>query len=406
MLRKRAKKQTRTDVITIPDGNEECTSREQAEQITTGSTARQHPYLETMIGNTSDAMIALDEHFHVLELNQAAVKALGCSDQKAIGQKCSDILRCQNLNRMDLCGTSSCPLVRVLQQKRPLPNEDLIIGESAEHECEVSTSVVPIEVGDSCYVVFTARDLSALKVANQVRSNFVSMVSHELRTPLNSVHGFIDLLLQGHMGELNEEQRMYLGYTQEGVLQLIPIVEDILFMTRSDIGQFEIKQQEVPLQVLGKQVISSMKPQALKASVVLDADIPPNTPSLYIDPQRIKQVLNNLIANAIDAMRQGGRLVVRAHEATQPSTGRRGVRMTIADTGHGMPEAVRRRLFQPFYTTKGLNGTGLGLWISEGIVKRHQGRMEVRSCQHPVHHGTVFTLFLPFEEQGKQGMAA
>jgi signal transduction histidine kinase len=120
----------------------------------------------------------------------------------------------------------------------------------------------------------------------------------------------------------------------------------------------------------------------------------------------IRQVLNNLIANAIDAMRQGGRLVIRAHQAVQQSTGRPGVRRTIADTGHGMPEAVRRRLFQPFYTTKGLNGTGLGLWISEGIVQRHHGRMEVRSCQHPIHHGTVFTLFLPFEAAVEQSKAA
>jgi signal transduction histidine kinase len=120
----------------------------------------------------------------------------------------------------------------------------------------------------------------------------------------------------------------------------------------------------------------------------------------------IRQVLNNLIANAIDAMRQGGRLVVRAHEATQQSSGRRGVRMTIADTGHGMPEVVRRRLFQPFYTTKGLNGTGLGLWISEGIVQRHRGRMEVRSSQDPVHHGTVFTLFLPGGESVEREKAA
>lgn len=83
--------------------------------------------------------------------------------------------------------------------------------------------------------------MSALKVANRVRSNFVSMVSHELRTPLNSVNGFIDLLLQGHMGKLTEEQHKYLGYAQEGVQQLISIVEDILFMTRSDLGQFEVK---------------------------------------------------------------------------------------------------------------------------------------------------------------------
>jgi signal transduction histidine kinase len=64
-----------------------------------------------------------------------------------------------------------------------------------------------------------------------------------------------------------------------------------------------------------------------------------------------------------------------------------------------MPDEVRTRLFQPFYTTKGLNGTGLGLWISDGIVKRHKGRLCVRSTQHPVHHGTVFSLFLPAEEE-------
>jgi signal transduction histidine kinase len=80
--------------------------------------------------------------------------------------------------------------------------------------------------------------------------------------------------------------------------------------------------------------------------------------------------------------------------------------MTIADTGHGMPEAVRRRLFQPFYTTKGLSGTGLGLWISEGIVRRHHGGMVVRSSQDAVHHGTVFTLFLPVEESMEREKAA
>jgi signal transduction histidine kinase len=116
-------------------------------------------------------------------------------------------------------------------------------------------------------------------------------------------------------------------------------------------------------------------------------------------------VLNNLIANAIDAMRQGGRLIVRAHDAMDYSPAlaepRRGIRITIADTGHGMPPTVRERLFEPFYTTKDLNGTGLGLWISAGIVSRHQGRITFRSSQHPIHHGSVFSLFLPCVEEAK-----
>jgi signal transduction histidine kinase len=74
------------------------------------------------------------------------------------------------------------------------------------------------------------------------------------------------------------------------------------------------------------------------------------------------------------------------------------VRITIADTGHGMSPDVRARVFEPFYTTKDLNGTGLGLWISAGIVTRHKGRLSVRSSTHPAHHGTVFSLILPIED--------
>jgi signal transduction histidine kinase len=102
-------------------------------------------------------------------------------------------------------------------------------------------------------------------------------------------------------------------------------------------------------------------------------------------------------------MRQGGRLLVRGHDATDYSSqhpqGRSGIRITIADSGHGMPPSVQARLFEPFYTTKDLNGTGLGLWISAGIVSRHRGRLSFRSNQHPIHHGSVFSLFLPSLEE-------
>jgi signal transduction histidine kinase len=116
----------------------------------------------------------------------------------------------------------------------------------------------------------------------------------------------------------------------------------------------------------------------------------------------IRQVLNNLIANAIDAMRHGGRLIIRAHDATDRSESfpgdRKGIRITVADTGHGMSPEVRARLFEPFFTTRDLNGTGLGLWICEEIVTRHQGHLTFRSTAHPVHHGTIFSLFLPSAE--------
>ena len=111
----------------------------------------------------------------------------------------------------------------------------------------------------------------------------------------------------------------------------------------------------------------------------------------------IRQVLNNLIGNAIDAMPLGGRLLLRSREATDFRTGQRGLVITVADTGAGMNAETKSKLFEAFYTTKRIGGSGLGLWISKDIVDRHRGRLSFRSRDTGAKRGTVFTLLLPFE---------
>lgn len=114
----------------------------------------------------------------------------------------------------------------------------------------------------------------------------------------------------------------------------------------------------------------------------------------------IRQVLNNLIANSIDAISyKGGRLLLRSREATDWKTGRAGLVITVADNGSGMTMRTQRRIFEPFFTTKGLTGTGLGLWVSCEIVVRHKGELRVRSSQRPGQSGTVFTMFLPYDSE-------
>jgi PAS domain S-box-containing protein len=113
----------------------------------------------------------------------------------------------------------------------------------------------------------------------------------------------------------------------------------------------------------------------------------------------IRQVLNNIVSNAIDAMPNGGRLLVRSREGTDWRTGRPGLTLTVADTGAGMDRQTQSRMFEAFFTTKGIGGTGLGLWISAEITQRHEGRILVRSAQGRDHHGTVATLFLPFPRE-------
>lgn len=388
-MRKRTPKQTLVEDIGVA---EQSGKPELAVSTSPTTTFDKRQYLEAMVNSTPDAVIALDSKYRVLYLNPAAEEALGQSTQDASGHACTEVLRCQNLNRIELCGTSSCPLTQVLHKKQPLTNEELILGTQANHMCEVSTSVTPIKMARSQHVVFTARDVSALKVANQVRSNFVSMVSHELRTPLNSVHGFIDLLLHDHMGALTGEQRTYLGYTQEGVQQLISIVEDILFMTRSDLGQFEIKQQEVPLRPLVRQVIGSLQPQARKAEVAMTQAIPDTLPSLYIDPQRIVQVLNNLVTNAIKFTPPGGEVKVHAR-----LTESKQVIIAVTDTGFGIPYEDQQHVFERFYQSNHtqqskMGGYGLGLSIAKLIVEQHGGTMSLNTV---LNEGTTFYFNVP-----------
>jgi signal transduction histidine kinase len=113
----------------------------------------------------------------------------------------------------------------------------------------------------------------------------------------------------------------------------------------------------------------------------------------------IRQVIVNLVGNAIDALPAGGRLLIRTTESHERRSGRRGLRITVADEGTGMTGETLARIFEPFYSTKGITGAGLGLWVSREIVDRHQGLMRARSRESRPGRpgGTVFTLFIPAE---------
>jgi two-component system, sporulation sensor kinase C len=128
--------------------------------------------------------------------------------------------------------------------------------------------------------------------------------------------------------------------------------------------------------------------------------------SIVCIESEIRQVLNNLISNAIDAMSvAGGQLSVRIRNATDWRSGRDGILMTLADTGCGMTRDTQNAMYKAFFTTKGTKGTGLGLWISGEIVDRHEGYLKVRSSTGPRHAGTLFEFFLPLEYPGNQSSA-
>jgi len=222
-----------------------------------------------------------------------------------------------------------------------------------------------------------------------------SSISHEINNPLEAITNLLYLIANDD--SLSSDLKHYVHTAQSEISRVSQIATQTLRFHRQSVAPTSVSAEDLLGPVIrlytGRLGNSSIRVQTRYSSAT----------RVLCFENDIRQVLNNLIANSIDAMRNGGRLVVRAHDCvTAPEGGlparRPGVRIAIADTGHGMSTNVLKRIFEPFYTTKSLNGTGLGLWISAGIVERHQGRLQVRSSEHPIHHGTIFNLFLPCKE--------
>ena len=213
-----------------------------------------------------------------------------------------------------------------------------------------------------------------------------SSISHEINNPLEAVTNLLYLIATDDA--LPDSLKTFVHQAQDELARVSQIATQTLRFHRQSNKPTHV----TPAQLVDG-VLNLFAGRLANSGIAVEAAYS-TTKQVLCFENDIRQVLNNLIANAIDAMRTGGRLLVRAHDSTMPD-GADGVRITVCDTGSGMTAETSKRLFEPFYTTKDLNGTGLGLWISKEIVERHRGRLAVRSTQDARLHGTIFTLLLP-----------
>jgi len=216
-----------------------------------------------------------------------------------------------------------------------------------------------------------------------------SSIAHEINNPLESVMNLIYIARQ-HV--VLPEVQTYLDLADQELRRVSSIANQTLRFHKQT-----TKPQAMQWEDLFASVLSIYEGRLKNAGIAVEIRKRSVSPIVCFDGE-IRQVLNNLVGNAIDAMPRGGRLLLRSREATDWRTGRHGSCLTIADTGSGIDPKTQSRIFDAFFTTKGIQGTGLGLWISTEIMQRHHGRIRIRSSrQSAAGHGTVFSLFLPYE---------
>jgi PAS domain S-box-containing protein len=216
-----------------------------------------------------------------------------------------------------------------------------------------------------------------------------SSIAHEINNPLEAVTNLL-YLAKSTAGDPNTLE--YLTAAEHELRRASAITSQTLRFHKQSTRPTEVACDDI----IGT-ALNILRSRIRNANITVEKRKRANRPVLCFEGE-IRQVIANLLINAVDAMHpEGGRLLVRSRQGCDHTTGRPGLILTIADTGTGMSPETLARIFEPFYTTKGIAGTGLGLWISKEILDRHRGYLHVRSSQRPGHTGTVITVFLPFE---------
>ncbi|WNG21155.1 ATP-binding protein [Cystobacter fuscus] len=240
-----------------------------------------------------------------------------------------------------------------------------------------------------------------LKESDRSKSSFLSTVSHELRTPLASIIGYSEMLAEGLVGGLNPEQMQFVRTIMEKGNTLLKLISSILDMSQIEAGKVRLAFEWVDVREMVESAITSVTPQAQRKGLTLEANLPVGPqPRVVADREKLRQVVVNLLANAVKFTPSLGRIEVRLSEVgTRSELATAGYHIEVEDTGVGIPENQRDRIFQSFYQvddspTREYGGAGLGLAIVKSYVEGHGGQVSVRS---EVGKGSCFRVVLPKE---------
>jgi len=364
--------------------------RDQAERL--GSTLKAHQVEaakgQAILEGVADGVMVADARGKIVLFNAAAERILELPRKEALGRTTSEMLGLygsQAQNWMKTAATWS-------KQPESYAAGEYLAARLDIGERVVSVHLAPVLMGDEFLgTVSVFRDVTAEVKANRAKTEFVSMVSHELRTPMTSIKGYTDLLLMGAAGILAQDQRGFLTTIKNNADRLAMLVNDLLDISRIESGRVALSPRVMRVDGVITQVITAMGARARGLGLTLRADVSPTLPKVTADPDRVAQILANLVENACLYTPAGGEIVVAARAHGDE------MHISVRDTGIGIAAKDQEKIFDRFFRAddprvQRIPGTGLGLAIVKSLVEMHGGRVEVESA---LGEGSTFTFTLP-----------
>ena len=329
-----------------------------------------------ILANVADGIVAVDRDGEVVLWNAAAETITGVPAEEALGRMPAQVLQRTLESDREDAGTE--------------PRLVSIVRGGGEVWLSLSEAVMRDPLGAVAGRIFAFRDISADRMIEQVKSDFVAAVSHELRTPLTSIYGFAETLLRQDVLFGEEERRTFLGYIASESGRLTEIVDQLLNVARLDVGDLQVEPQPIDVGSLVSEVVATVEESAVNGRT-LEIDLPSEPLAAEADRDKLRQVFNILVDNALRYSPQGARVTVVARR------GEGTVEVRVVDEGIGIPAGEQERIFRKFYRAEstardGGGGTGLGLFIAKELVTAMGGRIWVESSEG---EGSKFAFELP-----------
>jgi PAS domain S-box-containing protein len=327
--------------------------------------------LAAVLGSTRDAVLVVNEEGTILLANPTLQPMLGLEAAAIIGRPLERVVADEAVRQL---------FAELSEEKREiaLPN-----GRTAE------VSLVPVRSGYGEAIGWAAifHDITLFKELEQMKDDFVSTVSHDLKNPLSIINMAVDLM--GTVGDFNEQQKELQGRIRSTTTYMAELVSDLLDLGKIEAGIGQQK-ESMDLVVLVRSVVDDLKMSIVNKRQQVKLNVPPQA-TIIGDPVQLRQVLLNLVGNAIKYSPNQGEIEVTVQTGTSK------VEVQVKDTGIGIPQAALPYIFDKFYRvgneqTRDIKGTGLGLAIAKSIVEAHDGRISITSMPGK---GSTFTFFLP-----------
>jgi PAS domain S-box-containing protein len=385
---------------------EDITERRRAEESARSSAI----CLRSVVDASTESVVFLDRRGDITSWNPSAERMFGYAPDEAMGRSLMALLvpDDQAILRRALARAAQPDQLHASQlieglalckNGMTMPVEISVAawraGEFGEEDADVRYTAIIRDVTERRQAEDFRRDKEAAEEANRAKSQFLANMSHELRTPLNAIIGFSEILHDGTFGDLTPKQERYVGNILSSGRHLLQLINDILDLSKVEAGHVAMEYVAFPVAVAIRNVEGLVKVLLQKKNLLLEAEVPADLPVLIADQAKFKQILYNLVSNAVKFTPEGGRITITA----TPLEGGKTLQVAVTDTGIGIKPEDQDRIFREFEQVDSSyarmqQGTGLGLALVRRFVDMHGGKIRVFS--EGEGKGTTFIFTMPF----------